>query len=139
MVLRLMPSGSERLGFGSEAATTVVDRDGRFTFLNVPAGSYTIVAQPTVMDFRFDSSDRRLPEPAGFRSSGISVGSRPGVPGLSYRLTIAQSGGGVWGRQPISTSGRDIDDLVFALRSGVKIAAASSSTVIRAGRMHASI
>jgi len=121
MLLRLMPAGSERFGFGAEAATTIVDRDGRFTFLSVPAGSYTIIAQPTVMDFRFDSSDRRLPEPPGFRSSGISVGSRPGVPDLSYLSTIAQSGGGMWGRQPISTSGRDIDDVVFSLRAGVKI------------------
>ena len=121
MVLRLMPAGSERLGFGSEAATTIVDPNGRFTFLNVPAGSYTIVAQPTVMDFRFDSSDRRLPEPAGFRSSGISVGSRPGAPDLSYLSTTAQSGGGMWGRQPVSTSGRDIDDFVFSLRAAVKI------------------
>jgi len=121
MVLRLMPAASERLGFGSEAATTVVDRDGRFTFLNVPAGSYTIVAQPTLMDLWFDSSDRRLPEPAGFRSSGISVGSRPGLPGLSYLSTIAQSGGGMWGRQPVSTSGRDIDDILFSLRAAVKV------------------
>jgi hypothetical protein len=121
MLLRLMPAGSERLGFGSEAATTLVDRDGRFTFLNVPAGNYTVVAQPTLMDFRFDSSDRRLPEPPGFSSNAISVGSMPGVPGLSYLATTAQNGGAMWGRQPVATSGRDIDDLVLTLRSAVKI------------------
>ena len=40
-LLRLMPQGSERLGSGSEAATSIVEPDGSFTFLNVPNGQYT--------------------------------------------------------------------------------------------------
>jgi hypothetical protein len=32
LLLRLMPAGAERLGFGSEAATTTVDADGSFVF-----------------------------------------------------------------------------------------------------------
>ena len=44
LFLRLMPAGLEQLTNGSEAATTILGADGRFVFLNVPAGSYTIVA-----------------------------------------------------------------------------------------------
>jgi Carboxypeptidase regulatory-like domain len=44
LTLRLLPAGLENLGFGAEVATALVASDGRFTFLNVPAGSYTIDA-----------------------------------------------------------------------------------------------
>jgi hypothetical protein len=40
LVLRLMARGQEMLGFGAEAATSMVKPDGTFTFLNVPAGEY---------------------------------------------------------------------------------------------------
>ena len=56
LLLRLMPAGAERLGFGSEAATTTVDTDGSFVFLNVPAGEYTLMAQASVMDFTTGST-----------------------------------------------------------------------------------
>ena len=40
LTLRLLPAGLENLGFGAETATALVAADGRFTFLNVPAGDY---------------------------------------------------------------------------------------------------
>ncbi len=42
LVLRLVAAGLDDLSTGSEVATTVVDADGTFTFLNVPAGAYTL-------------------------------------------------------------------------------------------------
>ena len=51
LLLRLLPVGGERLGFGAEAATTLLEPDGTFTFLNVPEGEYTLLAQASVMDF----------------------------------------------------------------------------------------
>src|SRR6185295_5538403 len=42
LLLRLIPLGAEELGQGSEAATTVTLADGRFTFFDVPAGSYVL-------------------------------------------------------------------------------------------------
>jgi len=50
MLLRLMAPGTEHLGFGSEVATTLVEADGTFTFINVPAGVYTLVAAPSVAE-----------------------------------------------------------------------------------------
>ena len=39
-LLRLMSTGAEDLGQGSEAAITMTMADGRFTFVDVPSGSY---------------------------------------------------------------------------------------------------
>jgi hypothetical protein len=122
MPLRMMPVGAERLGFGSEVATTLVEPDGTFTFLNVPDGTYTIVGQPTVTEFRVDdSSTRRVPEPPGAMSSQIVVGSVEAAPGLGFLTTRMQHGGGLWARTPVSVNGRDLTDVVVRLNPGLKI------------------
>jgi hypothetical protein len=116
LLLRLMPAGSERLGFGSEAATTTVDRDGTFTFLNVPEGDYTLLAKASVMDFTTGSASIRFPDAPGFPGGGISVGSFDSAPGLSY---LARNGEPtpLSGRAAVSVGQRDIDDLVVPLQS----------------------
>jgi hypothetical protein len=119
-LLRLLPAGSEHLGFGSEVATTVVDQDGTFTFLNVPAGSYTLLAQAHVMDFTSGSAHDRVPDAPGFPGGGISVGSADGAPGLGY-LTRSGEGAQVWGRESVSVGQVDIADLVVNLRRTVSL------------------
>ena len=101
MLLRMLPAGSERLGFGSEAATTTVAPDGSFSFLNVPVGEYTILAQASVMDFTTSSAHVRLGDAPGFPGGGISVGGLNGVPGLSY---LSRQGQNLpaWGRTSIA-------------------------------------
>lgn len=42
--VRLVPLGSENLGTGYEAATALTTPDGRFSFLEVPEGRYSIAA-----------------------------------------------------------------------------------------------
>jgi hypothetical protein len=120
LLLRLMPVGSERLGFGSEAATTTVDRDGTFTFLNVPDGDYTLLAKSSVMDFTTGSSSVRFPDAPGFPAGGIAVGSYDGAPGLGF---LARNGQPVplWGRIAVTVGQRDIDDLVVPLQPTVTI------------------
>lgn len=44
LTLRLLPAGLENLGLGAEAATALVGGNGTFTFVNVPAGTYTLEA-----------------------------------------------------------------------------------------------
>jgi Carboxypeptidase regulatory-like domain len=120
LLLRLMPVGSERLGFGSEAATTTVDRDGTFTFLNVPEGNYTLIAQASVMDFTTGNTSTRFPDAPGFPAGGIAVGGVNSAPGLSY---LARRGQPVplWGRATISVGQRDIDDFVVQLQTAVTV------------------
>jgi hypothetical protein len=115
LLLRLMPPGLERLGFGSEAATTTVDTDGSFTFLNAPAGQYTLMAQASVMDFTTGSASRRFPDAPGFPGGGISVGSARGAPGLSY---LARNGApsSFWGRTSVVVANRDVTDVVVPMK-----------------------
>ena len=48
LTLRLVTDETESLGSGGEIATAMVTTSGEFTFLGVPSGRYTIVAQPVV-------------------------------------------------------------------------------------------
>jgi hypothetical protein len=120
MLLRLMAAGNERLGFGSEAATTVVEPDGTFTFLNVPDGSYTILAQASVMDFFSGSSSPRLADAPGFPGGSVGVGSFRGVPNLSY-LNRSGQPSGFWSRTPVVVGTHDIADVVVELRPTVTV------------------
>ena len=92
-----MPVGSERLGFGSEAATTTVDRDGTFTFLNVPDGNYTLLAKSSVMDFTTGSTSMRFPDAPGFPAAGSPSGStrRAGLWAFSRAMVNPAP---LWGR-----------------------------------------
>jgi hypothetical protein len=114
LLLRLMPAGSETLGFGSEAATTVIEGDGTFTFLNVPAGRYTLLALPSVVDFTTGNASNRLPDPPGFPGGGVGVGSMSGTPGLSH-LSRSGAASPSWGRMPVSV-GSAIDNLVLRMQ-----------------------
>jgi hypothetical protein len=119
ILLRLMARGSETLGFGAETATTSVEADGSFTFLNVPSGDYTVLAQNSIMDFVGGDTTVRLPFPIGFQSAGGSSGSKPGAPGLrffSYNSVAAS-----WGRVAVSVGQDDIDALMVPLRSTVSL------------------
>ena len=120
LLLRLMPAGSERLGPGSEAATTTSDRDGTFTFLNVPEGSYTLLAQASVVEISSTSSSLRLAEPPGFPAGGISVGSSRGAPGLSYHVRAGQPSA-LSGRASVDVGAMEVTNLVVPLRPSVKI------------------
>lgn len=115
MLLRLLPVGSERLGFGSEVATTVVEPDGGFTFLNVPEGEYTLLAQGAVMDFTTGNESIRFPDAPGFPGGGISVGSMSSMPGLGY-LARQGAASAFWGRTPVSVGAGGATNVVVGMR-----------------------
>jgi hypothetical protein len=119
-LLRLMPQGSERLGSGSEAATSIVEPDGSFTFLNVPNGQYTLLAQAGIMDFSSGNGTGWLATAPGFGRGGLSVGSMPGTPGLS---NLARTGipASVWGRAPIIVGGQNVTNVVVPLHPAAKL------------------
>jgi hypothetical protein len=115
-----MPVGSERLGFGSEAATTLLESDGTFTFLSVPDGAYTLVAQSSVLDFFKGNAAARLADAPGFSRTSAGVGSVDGAPGLTF-LNRQGDPAGVWGRANIVVGGRDVRDAAVELRQTVTV------------------
>lgn len=130
LTLRLVPEGLENLGHGSEAATALPDANGRFTFLNVAAGRYTIDA-PRVMSelttigpagpgvsASLGSGSSGFPPPpgtGGWSSSSRGIDAAPA--GTSYTSkSFRNSSPFFWGRTPISVTGRDETDVVVTMR-----------------------
>ena len=86
LLLRLMPADFEHLPVGSEVATTVAETSGAFMFLNVPAGSYTLTGQDTILELmRSSSLASVLPDPPGFPALG-NGGGGSGTPSVAYVL-----------------------------------------------------
>lgn len=112
--LRLMPQGYEDLAVGSEVATTVSDKDGGFTFLNVPSGAYTLIAQGPMVDMFVGSwIDSRLPDPPGYPSGLVGGGSYLSRPGIDV-LSRAGAPATAFARMPLAVNA-DTKEIVLPL------------------------
>jgi hypothetical protein len=119
LTLRLLPAGLESLGQGAEAATALVAGDGRFTFLNVPAGSYTLDAPVRHNEFVVATPSRLyFSLPPGRYGWNREVDSIDGFPGLQLMSTDFRggAGNGYSGRSSISVGTSDIDNVVIQLK-----------------------
>lgn len=135
MLLRLMPVGSEQFGAGSEAATTVVERNGTFTFLNVPAGEYTLLAQTTFGEFTQGTGEFQIPD-----APGLTAGTGQALSGYARQgMAMASRTGkvGMWGRVSVVVGGSNITDVVVPLKPPVtvrgQIVMASGGSGLRLG------
>jgi hypothetical protein len=120
--VRLVPVGAEELGLGAEAGFTTTDASGAFTFLNVPAGDYTVMASHTVSEFTTSggiSAGTLLPSRA-ITITSMSSSQVTGSNGVSMSSRSSQ-GPLVAGRIPVSVSDRSVDDLVVPLITAVKV------------------
>jgi 5-hydroxyisourate hydrolase-like protein (transthyretin family) len=125
-MLRLVPAGMEDLGLGSEAATATVGSDGRFAFVNVPAGRYTIEGRRSVMEYRYSGgiTNTMTPYPVSpaFSMQSAGAGTITGAPpGTMYSFVTAGGGMDLVGRLPVDVAGRDVADVVLPLRRPVKL------------------
>jgi len=118
--LRLIPVGLEELGQGSEAATTVTLADGRFTFLDVPNGSYVLDARHMLLEFTYTSMNEvptAVPAPVAFSTRYAAAGSVIAAPpGLEYSWLRDGADVSYWGQLRVEVSARDVADLVLPLR-----------------------
>ena len=119
LLLRLMPAGSESLGVGSEAATTVVERDGSFTFLNVPSGDYTLLAQAVFGEFARGYGEVSLPDPPGFSAGVGQAAMGNGTPGLAYSSRTGKTR--MWGRASVAVGATNVTDLVVPMHPAIAI------------------
>jgi len=123
MVLRLIAPGMEDLAEGSEVATTLVTPDGKFTFLNVPSGDYTLVASRASVEYRTREAFSGSADLPG------TPGSVPGPGSLFSSLTSGPPGSSVygrheagdvntWARMPLPVGAADVVDVAVQLRRG---------------------
>jgi hypothetical protein len=126
LVLRLMPKGSEGLGFGSEVATALVGAGGAFAFLAVPSGDYTLLAARSAMQYHYaplgSNLDTDLPAPPGFSGGGGGAGEIPaGIPGVGYSYTTASGDDTYWVRADVGVASTDITDLAVRLQPSISV------------------
>jgi hypothetical protein len=125
LTLRLMPAGMEGLGSGSEAATTLVQPDGAFTFLNVPPGPYTIVAGRSTTEYRYSppgSSVSSSPLPSHPATFGSSEGASAvyAAPRGTMLWNLTSQGDQLYsGHVRVDVGSADVTDVVVAMRRGV--------------------
>ena len=118
MLLRLMAPGTESLGFGSEAATSLVEADGRFTFLSVPSGVYALLASPAVPELGRGGG---LPKAVGFGPARGLSALYPTAPDLSVMWWQAEAGASVWGRVSVSVGDSDVTNVELPLRTAAAV------------------
>ncbi len=126
LVVRLMPSGSENLGQGHEAATTLVREDGAFTFLGVPAGGYTLFASRVIAGYTYNPSSLlmtgSMPEPPGQVGGGLSMSAVLSASGNTMFETRGQAAGSAAvGRARIDISDSDVAGVVVRMEPGVSL------------------
>jgi hypothetical protein len=117
--VRLLPRGRESMGLGFETALTVADQNGRFSFLNVPDGDYTIAAGRIVAGYGLrppGALDDSVTLPGPVSMSRVSAAPGPGV------VIMAQTGGSRhFGRLGLKVAGHDVANLVVPLQRGATI------------------
>ncbi len=130
--IRLVPLGSEGLGYGSEAATALVAANGVFTFIGVPAGEYVIDARTSASEYTYSPEAASTLGRFGFGGlPTMDVGSNSPRTGVS---TIGGSGA-AWGQQRVSVAGQDVAGVVVTVHPSASITrAALSSTAPRRSR-----
>jgi hypothetical protein len=120
LLLRLIPVGLEDLGQGSEAATTVTLADGRFSFFDVPTGSYVLETRHSMLELTHTSMREvatALPAPVPFPAIHAAAGSVSAAsPGVSYSSLYDGAEQAYWGQRRVDVSAPDVHDVVLALR-----------------------
>ena len=94
----LTPTTSTEMGPQGVNVSTRIDRDGKFSVMNVPPGQYTLVVRSSV----------RPPAPAP-----------PG--GQTFMPPPQQQGPSLWAMTEVSVSGQDIAGIALTLAPGLKV------------------
>jgi hypothetical protein len=124
LVLRLIPVGLEDAGNGAEAATALVASNGRFTFFNVPAGTYVIdgTRAPLELTFGTGVGTTTLPQTPGSRLGGSTSDIVvSGAPGTGYIRRSGQGDDLFWTRTPVTVGPTDVADLVVTLNKSLTL------------------
>jgi hypothetical protein len=126
LVLRLMASGSESLGQGNEAATTLVGANGAFTFLNVASGVYTLVASRATAGYTYNPSSLlmrgNMPAPPGLAGGGIAMSAVFSAPlGTMFDARTLRGSLIFTGRARVEVGNSDVAGVAVRLTQGATI------------------
>jgi hypothetical protein len=125
MTLRLLPAGMEGMANGGEAATALVGASGAFTFLNVPAGDYTILASRSQMEYQAQRSvvlGPTLPTPPAYVFGSSGGGVVPsGSTGTNYNYRQSTGPQTHSGRTSVTVGDRDLSGVVVPLSRGTTV------------------
>ncbi len=123
--LRLLPAGVDEFTSdnGIEAASTVTDANGEFTFLGVTPGGYTLktlrIPRPApVAAGRGASSMVEVMGPGGLVMGVSSGGGAPATPPQPPPLPVEPT---LWATTSVSVNDRDLTGLVVTLRGGARL------------------
>jgi hypothetical protein len=129
-VVRMLPSGSEDLGSGAEAATALCTQDGAFEFVNVPSGSYTLMVSRSLRQIEQRSDGivaLGLSVSGVLSASGRSIASATssgiGPDDGSTRLLTLKTAGSddSSGLLPLVVRDRDITNLVVPMQPATSV------------------
>jgi hypothetical protein len=125
-IVRLLPEGEEELGLGSEVATATLGTDGRFTLVNVPPGSYTLIASRVISELTFraplSSAGVPLPNPPGLSNRGASAGSIiSGPPGTTLQARTVPGSSEYFAQATVTVGDRPLADLRVPMKRASSI------------------
>jgi hypothetical protein len=115
--VRLQGSGNEALGAGLDAAVTMTDAAGAFTFIGVPAGQYTLCVVREPRPPVDPAESNRLTVQAGLVSLSTSAPSPPAAsapPPVPGDATL-------WAQVPLVVGANDMSDVIVSLRPGPRM------------------
>lgn len=122
--VRLIPAGSEGLGHGSEAATTIAGSAGRFCFPDLPAGFYTIEITPARGELSLSANPAALLSPSLVRLPSTTGVVLSPVAGAGVPLTFARDlgdPGGYWGRQGVEVRDKHVDGVEVVVYAASRV------------------
>ena len=119
LTLRLITKETEMVWQGDEVATALVSRTGEFTFVGVPAGSYSLEGRRSVAFYTVSGAltgGSAVPQPPGqtFVNGFISVPSAS----ASIRMAYGASplGDGYWLKQQLEIGSDEVRNLEVSLK-----------------------
>ena len=126
LVLRLIAPGLEDLGDGSEVATSLVDPNGDFTFLNVPPGQYSLEGSRSRLEFSSGPSPTSAASmpgtPGQVQGPGTIMASVfAGPPGTRLLGSHTTGDAGYWTRTAVTVGAADVAGLVVQLHRAVSL------------------
>jgi hypothetical protein len=122
-VVRLLATGTEQLGMGSEQATAIVDAGGGFCFEGVPAGSYLVRARRSVAEFVKGAAIAvGLPETPGWlRGPSTAIPVLAGPAGIQVAYRAGATPDAYAGEAPVVAGNDDVTNLLVQVLPAVSI------------------